>query len=119
MPRTATTADAFSAIGEPKRRQVLECLAAGERHVNELVSQLGWPQPILSKHLGVLKQVGLVYVRSHGRMRIYSLNAEKLRAIHDWVKLFERLWSHQLTGIKERAERIAREPSIKPKEQEQ
>ncbi len=119
MPRTPTTLDSFSALGEPKRRQLLECLASGERPVNDLVSRLGWPQPVLSKHLGVLKKVGLVNVRSAGRMRVYSLNAAKLKAVHDWVKTFERLWDYQLQSIKERAEAKVLNQTNIPNQQEQ
>ncbi len=122
MPRAVTTLDAFNAIGEPRRRQVLDVLAAGERPVNDLVRSLGWPQPQVSKHLGVLKKVGLVSVRQVGRQRLYTLNAQKLQAVHDWVKTFERFWDHQLGRIKERAERKAAEPAQpknnSPKEKE-
>src|SRR5437667_1410961 len=109
MPRAPTTLDPFNAIAEPKRRQVLDLLAGGERPVNDLVEALGWPQPQVSKHLGVLKKVGLVSARRRGRQRLYRLNAEKLKAVHDWVKSFERFWSHQLRRIKDRAERKAAE----------
>lgn len=105
MPRAATTLDPFNAVAEPKRRQVLETLAAGEMAVNDLVGRLGWPQPMVSKHLGVLKEVGLVDARNQGRQRLYRLNGEKLKTIHDWAKMFERFWAHQLLRIKEQAER--------------
>ena len=105
MPRAATTLDPFNAVAEPKRRQVLETLAAGEMAVNELVGRLGWPQPMVSKHLGVLKEVGLVDSRNQGRQRLYRVNGEKLKTIHDWAKMFERFWAHQLLRIKEQAER--------------
>lgn len=108
MARALTTLDAFNAVAEPKRRQVLEVLARGERPVNGLVESLGWPQPQVSKHLGVLKKVGLVRVRRAGRQRLYALDARQLRPIHDWVKSFEHFWHHQLDAIKERAERKAR-----------
>jgi DNA-binding transcriptional ArsR family regulator len=104
MPRPLATLDCFHAVADPKRRRVLDILAGGERPVNDLVGSLGWPQPQVSKHLGVLKKVGLVSVRRAGRQRVYSLNAEKLRPIHDWVKTFERFWQHQLERIKARAE---------------
>lgn len=104
MPRAATTLDPFTAVAEPRRRQVLELLAAGGRPVNDLVVSLGWPQPQVSKHLGVLRQVGLVSVRRAGRQRVYTLNGEKLKPIHEWVKTFERFWKHQLDRVKERAE---------------
>ena len=105
MPRAATTLDPFNAVAEPKRRQVLETLAVGEMAVNDLVGRLGWPQPMVSKHLGVLKEVGLVDSRNQGRQRLYRVNGEKLKTIHDWAKMFERFWAHQLLRIKEQAER--------------
>jgi DNA-binding transcriptional ArsR family regulator len=104
MPRAATTLDPFNAVAEPKRRQVLDMLAKGERPVNELVKSLGWPQPQVSKHLGVLRKVGLVTERREGRQRVYKLNGERLRPIHEWVKDYERFWKHQLARIKARAE---------------
>src|SRR5262245_20995779 len=109
MPRAQTTLDPFNAVAEPKRRQVLDVLARGERPVNELVHSLGWPQPQVSKHLGVLKKVGLVSERRVGRQRVYRLNGEQLKPIHDWVKTFERFWTHQLDRIKARAEKKAQE----------
>jgi DNA-binding transcriptional ArsR family regulator len=105
MPRAATTLDPFNAVAEPKRRQVLETLARGEMAVTELVGRLGWPQPMVSKHLGVLKEVGLVTARRDGRQRLYQINGEKLKTIHDWARMFERFWAHQLLRIKEQAER--------------
>jgi DNA-binding transcriptional ArsR family regulator len=77
--------------------------------VNEIVELLGWPQPMISKHLGVLKEVGLVSMRRHGRQRLYRVNGERLRPLHDWAKSFEKFWSHQVDRVKERAERKARE----------
>jgi len=105
MPRAATTLDPFNAVAEPKRRRVLEALAEREMPVNDLVGRLGWPQPMVSKHLGVLKEVGLVTSRRDGRQRLYQVNGEKLKTIHDWAKMFERFWAHQLLRIKEQAER--------------
>jgi DNA-binding transcriptional ArsR family regulator len=105
MARAATTLDPFNAVAEPKRRLVLEALAEREMPVNDLVVRLGWPQPMVSKHLGVLKEVGLVTARRDGRQRLYQVNGEKLKTIHDWAKMFERFWAHQLLRIKERAER--------------
>src|SRR5438309_3772029 len=99
MPRATTTLDAFNAVAEPKRRQVLDMLAKGERPVNELVRSLGWPQPQVSKHLGVLRKVGLVSERRAGRQRVYRLNGERLRPIHEWIKNYERFWRHQLERI--------------------
>src|SRR6266852_5102020 len=104
MARAPTTLDPFNAIAEPKRRQVLDLLAKGERPVNELVHSLGWPQPQVSKHLGVLRKVGLVTERRLGRQRVYSLNGERLKPIHEWIKDYERFWQHQLASIKARAE---------------
>ena len=111
MARAATTLDPFNAVAEPKRRIVLEALADGEMPVNGLVGRLGWPQPMVSKHLGVLSEVGLVAVRRDGRQRLYRVNGERLKTIHDWAKMFEKLWSHQLLRIKERAERKSQERS--------
>jgi DNA-binding transcriptional ArsR family regulator len=108
MPRTPTTFDSFNAVAEPRRRQVLGVLAGGERPVAEIVRSLGWPQPQVSKHLGVLREVDLVRVRRDGRQRLYRLNGEKLKPIHDWVKTFERFWRHQLASIKARAEQQAK-----------
>lgn len=111
MARAPTTTDAFAAIAEPRRREVLGLLARGngEHDVSWLVEELGWPQPQVSKHLAVLREVGLVSVVRKGRQRMYSLNAQELRPVHDWVKTFERFWDHQLSRIKERAERLARD----------
>jgi DNA-binding transcriptional ArsR family regulator len=108
MPRAATTIDVFNAIAESKRRRVLGVLAGGERSVNDIVTTLNWPQPQVSKHLGVLRQVGLVSVRHDGRQRFYCVNGERLKPIHDWVVTFEKFWKHQLDRIKVRAEEKAR-----------
>lgn len=101
MARTPTTHDPFNAVAEPKRRQVLELLGARELTVNEIVEALGWPQPMVSKHLGVLKQVGLLYERREGRQRLYRVNMEKLKLIHDWVTPFERYWSESFDRLDE------------------
>lgn len=93
MARAATTTDAFNAVAEPRRREILDLLAAGERSVGGLVDALGMPQPLVSKHLRVLRDVELVSVRDAGRRRLYSLNAEPLKSIHDWVRGYERSWS--------------------------
>ena len=93
MARKPTTYDPFNAVAEPKRRQVLEAMGARELSVNEIVERLGWPQPMVSKHLGVLKQVGLVSERRVGRQRLYRVNPQRLKPIHDWVTPFERYWS--------------------------
>ncbi|HEX8303754.1 MAG TPA: metalloregulator ArsR/SmtB family transcription factor [Jatrophihabitans sp.] len=99
MARMATTADAFNAVAEARRRQILDVLATGERGVNDLVALLGLPQPLVSKHLRVLREVGLVEVREQGRERLYRLNAEALRPISDWVKNYERLWTQRLDRL--------------------
>ena len=95
MARTPTTFDPFNAVAEPKRRQVLEVLGTQELSVNEIVERLGWNQPMVSKHLGVLKEVGLVSERRVGRQRLYRVNAERLKPIYDWVAPFERYWSER------------------------
>src|SRR3954468_3172161 len=120
MARSPTTADAFNAVAEPRRRQILDLLMPGERPVNDLVASLGLAQPQVSKHLRVLREVGLVNVRGSGQLRLYQLNAERLRAIYDWVRTFEPFWDHQLDRIKERAEREANErrPAPKPSDTE-
>ena len=92
MARKPTTHDPFNAVAEPKRRKVLELLGARELSVNEIAEQLGWTQPMVSKHLGVLKQVGLVSERRVGRQRLYRVNAEQLKPIYDWVVPFECYW---------------------------
>ena len=105
MARAATTSDAFNAVAEPRRRQILLYLAHNERQVGDIVLALGLDQPSVSKHLGVLREVGLVRVRRNGRHRLYRTNAEAIRPLHEWTKTFERYWSHQLNRVKERAER--------------
>ena|SRR5919109_3890791 len=99
MARAATTTDAFNAVAEPRRRQILDALAAGERPVNDLVLLLGLPQPQVSKHLRVLREVGAVDVRSKGRQRLYRLNGSALKPIHDWVKEYERSWSERFDEL--------------------
>ena len=115
MARSPTTADAFNAIAEPRRREIIGTLAhsGGERDVSWLVEKLGWPQPQVSKHLGVLRQVGLVSVVRKGKRRMYSLNGEELRPVYDWVKTYKRYWEHQLQRIKDRAEQMERESKLK------
>jgi DNA-binding transcriptional ArsR family regulator len=110
VPRAATTSDVFNAIAEPRRRRIIEALAAGEeRDVTELVHTLRLPQPTVSKHLRVLRSVRLVTVSRRGRRRVYRLNPQELKTVHDWVKHYERFWSHQISRIKARAEQRARE----------
>ena len=99
MARAATTTDAFNAVAEPRRRQILDVLAAGERPVNDLVRELGLAQPQVSKHLRVLREVGAVVVREDGRQRLYRLNADALKPIHDWVKSYERAWSERFDQL--------------------
>jgi DNA-binding transcriptional ArsR family regulator len=101
MARAATTADAFNAIAEPRRRQILDALAGGERPVNDLVAQLGLAQPQVSKHLRVLREVGAVRVRDHGRQRLYRIDGRALKPIHDWVKRYERSWSKRFDALDE------------------
>jgi DNA-binding transcriptional ArsR family regulator len=99
MARAATTTDAFNAVAEPRRREILDVLAGGERPVNDLVALLGFAQPQVSKHLKVLREVGLVDVRDDGRRRIYRLNGRSLKPIHDWVKNYERTWSERFDQL--------------------
>jgi DNA-binding transcriptional ArsR family regulator len=104
VPRAATTSDCFNAIAEPRRRDILAFLAASERPVGDIVDSLGMGQPAVSKHLKVLRDVGLVHVRREGRHMLYRTNAEAIRPLHEWAATFERYWGHQLLRIKERAE---------------
>src|SRR5918999_4761593 len=99
MARAATPADAFNAVAEPRRRQILDVLAAGERPVNDLVDLLGIAQPQVSKHLRVLREVGAVEVRGEGRRRLYRLNGPALKPIHDWVKTYERTWDERFDRL--------------------
>jgi DNA-binding transcriptional ArsR family regulator len=99
MARAATTADAFNAVAEPRRRQILDALAGGERPVNDIVTRIGLAQPQVSKHLRVLREVGLVDVREEGRQRIYRLNGLSLKPIHDWVKNYERSWTQRFDRL--------------------
>ena len=109
MPRAATTTDVFNAIAEPRRRQLIEVLARrGALAVGTLVVAVGLPQPAVSKHLGVLRKVGVVSVDKSGRQRVYRLNAQELKSVYDWARSFEHFWSHQLDRIKQRAEEKAR-----------
>ena len=99
MARAATTADAFNAVAEPRRREILDLLVTGERPVNDLVDRLGLAQPQVSKHLRVLREVGAVDVRVDGRRRLYSLNGRALKPIHDWVKEYEQTWSQRFEQL--------------------
>ena len=115
MARAATTTDVFNAIAEPKRRRIIDELAGGEElAVGQLVERLQMPQPDVSKHLGVLRTVGIVDVSQHGSFRYYRLNAQALKPVHDWVKTYERFWGRQLDRIKQRAEKSARERGTSP-----
>lgn len=104
MPRAAATTDAFNAVGELRRREILSYLADRERQVGDIVVKLRMEQPSVSKHLKVLRDVGLVRVRRSGRHMLYRTNGEAIRPLYDWTKTFERFWTHQLQRVKERAE---------------
>jgi DNA-binding transcriptional ArsR family regulator len=99
MARAATTTDAFNAVAEPRRRQILDAIAGGQRSVTELVAILDMPQPLVSKHLRVLREVGIVAAREDGRQRLYRLNGQALKPIYDWVKDFEQLWSERFARM--------------------
>ena len=99
MARAATTADAFNAVAEPRRRQILDLLAGGERPVNDLVALLGLAQPLVSKHLRVLREVGLVRDRKAGKQRLYGLDARGLRPVHEWTGGFERFWNESFVRL--------------------
>src|SRR5579871_1146248 len=107
MARAATTSDAFNAIAEPRRREILLLLADREHSVNEIVNALRVDQPSVSKHLRVLRDTGLVRMRCNGRQKLYKTNAEGIRPLHEWASEFERYWNHQLSRVKERAEKAA------------
>jgi len=109
MARAPTTADTFNAVAEPRRRAILELLARGERPVNDLVAELGLAQPQVSKHLRVLREVGAVDVRDDGRRRLYRVNGEALKPIHDWVAGFERLWAERFDRLDDVLEDLKRE----------
>ncbi|MFD9741344.1 ArsR/SmtB family transcription factor [Umezawaea sp. NPDC059074] len=111
MARAATTTDAFNAVAEPRRRQILDLLALGERPVNDLVDRLDLAQPLVSKHLRVLREVGLVDVRDSGRQRLYRLNAAPLKSVHDWVKAFERSWEERFAALDDVLEELKAEES--------
>ena len=109
MARAATTTDAFNAVAEPRRREILDLLVDGERPVGDMVGQLGMSQPLVSKHLRVLREVGAVEVREEGRRRLYRLNAEALRPIHDWVSGYERFWSGRFGRLDDVLEDLKRQ----------
>ncbi len=106
MARAATTTDAFNAVAEPRRRQILDVLVGGERPVTDLVTELGLAQPQVSKHLKVLREVGLVDVREQGRQRVYRLNGRPLQPIHDWVRQYERTWNERFDSLDELLEEL-------------
>ena len=115
MPRAPTTSDAFNALAEPRRRQIVELLAGrGALAVGAIVLALGLPQPAVSKHLGVLRKVGVVSVARQGQHRLYRLEGAELKRVHDWVRQFESFWTHQLDRIKRRAEQRAQQPRQRP-----
>lgn len=105
MPRAAATSDIFSAVAQSRRRDILDYLAPRERPVGDIVVGLRLAQPSVSKHLKVLREVGLVELRRDGRRVFYRTNAEAIRPLHEWTRRFERYWHHQLVRVKERAER--------------
>jgi DNA-binding transcriptional ArsR family regulator len=108
MARAATTTDVFNAIAEPRRREIIGVLNDGrEWSVGDVVLRVRLAQPAVSKHLGVLRKVGVVTVSKRGQHRMYRLNAAQLKPVHDWVKTYERYWTHQISRIKERAEQKA------------
>src|SRR5687767_5886424 len=104
MPRAATNTDVFNAIAESRRRDILTLLAPRERPVTEIVIALDLPQPSVSKHLKVLRDVGLVHIRRDGRQMFYRTNVQAIRPLHEWTKTFEQFWTHQLSRVKARAE---------------
>jgi DNA-binding transcriptional ArsR family regulator len=112
MARAATTTDAFNAVAEPRRREILDVLADGERSVNDLVERLGVAQPVVSKHLRVLREVGLVRVRDEGRQRFYRLDAAPLREVYAWVKDYERLWTERFALLDEVLEDLKTEHEL-------
>ncbi len=114
MARATTTSDVFNAVAEPKRREIVVLLAASKpQTVGELVGSMDLAQPAVSKHLAVLRSVGIVNVEKRGKERLYSLNPQSLKPLHDWVHPFEKLWTSQLDRIKRRAEKMAAERAAK------
>ncbi len=115
MARAATTSDAFNAVAEPRRREILIHLSDRERSVGDIVIALRLEQPSVSKHLKVLRNVGLVRARRNGRHMMYRTNADAIRPLYEWTKTFEQFWGHQLMRVKERAEAMRREKQKQPK----
>jgi DNA-binding transcriptional ArsR family regulator len=121
MARAATTSDVFNAVAEPRRREILGLLVVKELPVGDIVTVMKLDQPSVSKHLRVLRDVGLVHVRRNGRHKFYRTNAQGIRPVHEWAEMFERYWSHQLNSVKERAEakmRSLSKPEKSPEENE-
>jgi len=112
MARLATTTDVFNAVAEPQRRNILTLLTQGERSVNDIAESLRVRQPQVSKHLRVLKQVGLVSVRGSGQQRLYRLNGAGLKPIHDWVKPFEHLWNQRLDRLADYLDEVQRQEHL-------
>jgi len=113
VPPISSTLDPFAALAEPRRRDLLTALSKGEQPVNTLVIALGWPQPQVSKHLAILREVNLVAVRRRGRERVYSINGPTLKTIRDWTAMFDRFWTHHLDRVKLHAEAAARAAEAK------
>lgn len=112
MARTPTTADAFNAVAEPQRRRIIDLLAGGERSVNDIAAALKMRQPQVSKHLYVLREVGLVRVRDEGRQRLYALNSEALRPIYEWVSPYEQAWRESFERLDELLEELKSGTSV-------
>jgi DNA-binding transcriptional ArsR family regulator len=119
MARASTTSDAFNAVAEPRRREILTLLAGRERPVGDIVAHTRMDQPSVSKHLRVLRNVGLVRMRCEGRQKFYRTNAEAIKPLHEWAATFERYWLHQLNRVKERAEEMARKSNQTPNPEEE
>jgi len=119
MTRQAHPTDVFTAIAEPRRREVIAVLSDGNEHaVNDIVVRMKINQPAVSKHLGALRKAGVVTMVKRGQHRMYRLHPQGLKPVHDWVKVFERYWTHQIDQIKQRAERKALQRIIRPHEKE-
>jgi DNA-binding transcriptional ArsR family regulator len=118
MARASTTSDAFNAVAEPRRREILTLLAGHERPVGEIVAHMRLEQPSVSKHLRVLRNVGLVRMRCDGRQKFYRTNAQAIQPLHEWTATFERYWLHQLNRVKERAEEMTRKSNQTPNPKE-
>lgn len=114
MARATTTSDVFNAVAEPRRREIISLLSSGaERSVGQMVDSTDMTQSAVSKHLAVLRSVGVVKVAQRGKERFYSLDPTSLKPLHDWLKPFERFWNAKLDRIKQRAEKKAAEQAKK------